>query len=729
MERRLAAVLIADVVGYGRHSRADEEDTRTRFNHDLHHIIGPMIARHSGRLVKTMGDGVLVEFKSVVDALRCAIEWQTKKAETIALRMEPDPLVFRIGINLGDIISEPPDIHGDGVNLAARVQALAQPGGIALTGAAYDQVQSRVPAEFKFIGSRSLKSIPDRVRVYQVGFRGHSATRTPPKRVSLWTVASIASCLVLAGLLAWLWSEKTPAPPPTGGTASIIVLPFDDISDGQQQGHLADGITEDLTTELAQVPGLFVISRSAAFAFREKGTPQDAANKLGVRYVMEGSVRRAGEDLRITAQLIDAKTNGHLWANRYDVTWNDVFAVQDKIVGEIAQSLKIKLSAIDRAAKMPGGTLNPMAYDSYLRGRALLKSSVSDDWRAAIDAYEKALGLDPEFGAAAAELAWVYHDALGSRLSELGIEPPVARKKEVDLLEQAAQKPSAAYYQLISDRLVGAQRSDDAISAAQAAIDLDPSDPLNCHAMAYALILNGQPARALQFIERASKLDPTWNAWRHFLKGFALFSLERYTDSVKDLEIARLSEEDFDAWSRYLGGQVLLSVYGNIDGENASDLRSELDRSSAEEGANNFSRLLALTDFPFKKSEDRDRFLKGLANENVPELPFGLDPKSPLRLHSDAIRSAFFGHELVGTQLETGESARRLTSADGKASVTVGLWHGEGTSQIEGDAICSWFPESPRNCYTVFLERNARPGVDGFLYVRPSARFLFTPVK
>jgi hypothetical protein len=205
--------------------------------------------------------------------------------------------------------------------------------------------------------------------------------------------------------------------------------------------------------------------------------------------------------------------------------------------------------------------------------------------------------------------------------------------------------------------------------------------------------------------------------------------LNRYTESVKDLEIARLSEEDFDAWSRYLGGQVLLSVYGNIDGENASDLRSELDRSSAEEGANNFSRLLALTDFPFKKSEDRDRFLKGLANENVPELPFGLDPKSPLRLHSDAIRSAFFGHELVGKQLETGESARRLTSADGKASVTVGIWHGEGTSQIEGDAICSWFPESPRNCYTVFLERNARPGVDGFLYVRPSARFLFTPVK
>ncbi len=722
VERRLAAILIADVVGYGRHSRTDEEGTRERFNSDLHNLIEPAIARHSGRLVKTMGDGILAEFKSVVDATRCAIDWQTSKAVTTEGR---DPLVFRIGINLGDIISEPPDIHGDGVNLADRVQALASPGGIALSGAAYEQVRTRVPVDFKFIGARKLKSIPEPVRIYQIKLA------SPGSDVGWrWWKPAVLLAGVVVGIMVFagiavrhMGNEPRSAPP--RGEASLVILPFDNLSDDQAQRHLADGITEDITTELARVPELFVIARSAAFAYRDKPTtPRQAADDLGVHYVLEGSVRRAGDELRVTAQLIDAETTGHVWANRYDGTWGDIFAVQDKIVSEIADSLKIKLTAAQRGAAMAGGTDNPNAYEAYLKGRGLLKSRTPDDWRAALTAYRRALDLDPDFGAASAEIAWIYHDATGNRLTALGMDGGEALNEEVKYMERAERNPSAAYYQLLSDQQLGAQRSDQAIVSAQKAIDLDPSDPLSFHAMAYALILNGQPARGLDFIERATRLDPNWSAWRHFLKGFGLFSSQRYEDALVELRKIGPSDDSFDAWSRYLGNQVLLSIYGRLGRlDDVANLRAELDVAARDENAAAFTGLLAMNGFPFKNYSDTDRFLTGLRSAGVPELPFGLDPNSRLRLRGEKIRNVFFGHELTGTQLETGEKAVRLTSIDGQATVTVGEWHGEGFSEIEGDAICSWFPTSPRNCYTVFIDKDARAGVDGFLYVRPSARF------
>jgi len=723
VERRLAAILIADVVGYGRHSRIDEERTRERFNSDLHNVIEPAITRHSGRLVKTMGDGILAEFKSVVDATRCAIDWQKTKAATPD---EKDPLVFRIGINIGDIISEPPDIHGDGVNLADRVQALASPGGIALSGAAYEQVHTKVPVDFKFMGARKLKSIPEPVRIYEVKLATSASERgwRLPKTAVLMA-AVVLGIMAFAGLVAVRRAGNEPPSVPLRGEASLVILPFDNMSDDHAQQHLADGITEDLTTELARVPELFVIARSAAFAYQGKlTTPRQAASDLGVHYVLEGSVRRAGDELRVTAQLIDAQTNGHVWANRYDGTWADIFVVQDKIVSEIANSLKVKLVAARPGAVMAGGTNNPKAYEAYLEGRALLKSSAPDDWRAALAAYQMALDLDPNFGAAAAEIAWIYHDATANRLTTLGVNEGDAISEEAKYLDRAERNPSAAYYQLLSDRLLGAQNSDQAIVSAQKAIDLDPSDPLSCHTMAYALILNGQPDAGLEYIERANKLDPNWSAWRHFLRGFGLFASQRFEEAVVELRKITLSDDSFDAWSRYLGNQVLLSIYGRLGrlGE-VENLRAELDVAARAENAAEFTGLLAMNGFPFKNNSDSKMLLDGLKAASVPELPFGLDPASNLRLPGEKIRNIFFGHELTGTQLETGEKVIRQTSIDGQASVTVGGWHGEGFSGIEGDAICTWFPTSPRNCYAVFIDKDARAGVDGFLYVRPSARF------
>jgi adenylate cyclase len=373
VERRLAAVLIADVVGYVRLSQVDEEGTRAGFQADLREVFEPNIAAHHGRLVKTMGDALLVEFQSIVDALRCAVNVQRFKIERNAGLPKAKCLVYRIGINLGDVIVEGDDIHGDGVSIADRLQALADPGGIAISGTAYDHVKSKAEIGFAYLGEQPVKHVTEPVRVYRVLMEPTAAGKTigsPSRQWRSWRRLAVPAAIVaLIGMgVAWWATSRTTADVLVAGP-SIVVLPFDNLNDDKEQGYLADGMTEDLTTELARVPGLFVISRNAAFGFRGRNLrPAQIAQELGVRYILEGSLRRAGEDIRINAQLIDATTGGHLWAEHFDGAWAQVFDLQDKIVGEIATALKLRLVVGQRASQTAGGTSNPVAYEAYLRG-------------------------------------------------------------------------------------------------------------------------------------------------------------------------------------------------------------------------------------------------------------------------------------------------------------------------------------------------------------------------
>ena len=385
MERRLAAVLIADVAGYGRLSQVDEEGTRARFQADLQEILQPKIAEHHGRLIKTMGDAVLVEFHSVVDALRCAVDVQQKEAERNIGMPSGRRMDFRIGVNLGDIIVEGDDIHGDGVNIADRMQALAEPGGIAISGTAYDHVKMKLPLGFASLGQQKVKSIDDPVRVYRVLLDPVSAGRTigaegPPGRAfrpAIVVAAAVVLLLGIAAAVAWdpiqtaIKGEPTdPNTAALAATPSLVVLPFDNISDDKEQGFLADGITEDLTTELARIPGLFVVSRNAAFTYKGKAIqPSEVGQALGVRYILEGSIRRVGDDLRINAQLIDATSSGHLWAERYDGALSEVFHLQDQIVESIANALRLRLVSTQSGTQMVGGTSDAAAYEVYLRGK------------------------------------------------------------------------------------------------------------------------------------------------------------------------------------------------------------------------------------------------------------------------------------------------------------------------------------------------------------------------
>lgn len=430
MERRLSAVLIADVVGYSRLSQVDEERTRRAFGSDLKDIFEPLIGQNEGRLVKTMGDGILAEFRSVVHALTCAVAIQEAKARRNAGCAPEQRLDFRIGLNLGDVIVEGDDIHGTGVNIAARLQVLAPAGGIVLSGTAYDHVAQIPGIRFQSLGTKVLKNITDPVRAYAAvkapGERTTAGTSKPQSRFSRrlgaqgpWILLGLAVTLTLAaagyfGLRPLMRAGESSASAIVAGDSepSLVVLPFDTIGGDQDQAYLADGMTEDLTTELARIPGLFVASRNAAFSYKGKSAPPaQVAKDLNVVFILEGSIRRIGDDMRINAQLIDSRSGGHLWAERFDGRWTDVFALQDKVLSSVSAALKLRLVPNQQGMEYAGGTDSPAAYDLYLQGQDRARRERPRDFADAAALFRQALSVDPDFGRAAAKLAFLYWNA------------------------------------------------------------------------------------------------------------------------------------------------------------------------------------------------------------------------------------------------------------------------------------------------------------------------------
>src|SRR5437660_118217 len=368
--RRLTAILAADVVGYSRLMGADEEGTHERFKAHLRELVDPKIREHHGRIVKTTGDGVLAEFASVVDAVRCAGEIQRAMADRDLDLAEERRLRFRIGVNLGDVIADGGDIYGDGVNIAARLEGLASPGGICVSGTVRDHIGDRLPYAFEDMGEQSVKNIVRPVRVYAVRPEGIGS---PTAGVSSTTSGS---------------------PPIAAPRLSIVVLPFTNLSDDREQQYFADGITEDLTTDLSRIPGMFVISRNTAFTYRNKPIDtKQIGRELGVRYVLEGSVRRSGNQVRVNAQLIDAEADAHLWAERVDGDTSDLFGLQDEVTSRIAVSLNLELVGAEAARP----TEHPGALDYILRGRAArLRPNSREVYAEAIGLFEHALALDSQ---------------------------------------------------------------------------------------------------------------------------------------------------------------------------------------------------------------------------------------------------------------------------------------------------------------------------------------------
>jgi adenylate cyclase len=371
MERRLAAILTADVVGYSRLIRADEEGTIAALRALRANLIDPKIAAHRGRIVKLMGDGMLAEFASVVDAVHAAIEAQRSIIEHNAGLPEKKRIEFRVGINLGDVVIDGDDIQGDGINVAARLEGMAEPGGICVSGMVYEGVRDRIDALFEDMGEHEVKNIDRPVRMWR------------------WVAGAAPST---ATSLAFSTPLALPDKP------SIAVLPFDNMSGDVEQEYFADGISEDIITSLSKLSGLLVIARNSSFAYKGKAINlQKVASELGVRYVLEGSVRKSGERVRISAQLIDRETGGHLWAERFDRDLTDIFAVQDEVTQEIVSAMAVKLTGDEKIRLPQSATDNLDAYDYFLRGREQFWLFSKEGIAQAGIMLRQAIKLDPNF--------------------------------------------------------------------------------------------------------------------------------------------------------------------------------------------------------------------------------------------------------------------------------------------------------------------------------------------
>jgi adenylate cyclase len=532
--RRLAAILAADVAGYSGLMGADEEGTHERLQAHRRELVGPKIGEHFGRIVKNTGDGVLAEFPSVVDAVRCAAELQRTMTDREAAMPEDRRIRFRIGINLGDVIVEDDDIFGDGVNVAARLEALAEPGGICISRMVRDQIRDKLPLALEDLGEQSVKNIARPVRVYALRAETAEAPRATslptdppislpvavhPRRTTarIATAAGAAAALVIAAAAWWLWPAAKPSPasavaattsiaqPLTAPRLSIVVLPFANLSDEKEEQYFADGITEDVTTDLSRISDSFVISRSTAFTYRNKPIDvKQIGRELGVRYLLEGSVRRSGNQLRVSAQLIDAETDAHLWADRFDRDIGDLFALQNEITSRLANALSVELIA----AETTRPTEHPDALDYILRGRAAQSKPVSrENFAEQISLFEHALALDPQSFEGQSRLAI----ALAGRVLNGVTDSAGADLARAEgLVGQAlAASPRYAYAHHTKATVLRAQnRCEEATPEYETALALN-------HNMAYALIglgwckvYAGSLDEAIALVEQAIRLSP-----------------------------------------------------------------------------------------------------------------------------------------------------------------------------------------------------------------------------
>lgn len=571
MERKLAAIMVADVVGYSRLMESDEQGTLSAVTERRKEVIEPFLAMHGGRIVKLMGDGVLAEFASAVNAVQCALDIQ--KGMSAANDGVPNDrkILLRIGINLGDIIFEAGDVYGDGVNIAARLESLADPETVLISGTIYDQVKNKNQWQFEDIGAQSLKNISNPVRTYRV-----SIINSPKP------------------------AQKLPFP----SKPSIAVLPFDNMSGDPEQQYFSDGTTEDIITELSRFRQLFVIARNSSFVFREKPVDiGEIGQRLGVRYLVEGSIRRMGDRVRVTAQLIDTTTSAHVWADRYDRELKDLFSIQDELVQTIVATVagRLEVDSMKQLRQKP--TENLTAYDCYLRGIEYHQRFTDEDAERAREMLERAVRLDPDFSLPLPWLALMHASYWHRTGSASDLDQAFAlAQKAVALDEDDSRGHNILGFIYLEKRHF--QRAEAHLSRA---VLLNPNDG---HAAAhladfYAYI--GRPEDALDWIEKAIRLNPFHPDWYSVFRAEAFYAARRYGDAAASLERATTLS---------VSGHTVAAACFAMAGMN-EDAQTHAAQVLTREPT--FSSRAQVAREPFKFEADAEHFLEGLRRAGLPE--------------------------------------------------------------------------------------------------------------
>ncbi|MFI4949005.1 MAG: adenylate/guanylate cyclase domain-containing protein [Alphaproteobacteria bacterium] len=564
VQRRLAAILAADVAGYSRLMGADEEGTLARLKALRAGLIDPAIAGHNGRIVKTTGDGLLAEFASVVDAMRCAIQWQAAMTERAASGID-----WRIGVNLGDIIIDEGDIHGDGVNIAARLEAMAEPGGICVSHAVLTQTRGKLDFPVEDLGDQALKNIAQPVHVFRV--------------------------------LAQEKPMPEPAALPLPDKPSIAVLPFQSISGDPEQEYFADGMVEEIITALSRIRWLFVIARNSSFTYKGQAVDvKQVGRELGVRYVLEGSVRKGGSRVRITGQLIDAQTGTHLWADRFDGSLEDVFELQDKIALSVAGVIEPALLAAEmrRSAARPTSDLG--AYDLYLRALAVFFPITQERVVEALGLLEQAIAIDPRYGPALAWAAICYMRFYQDGWTD---EPETTRRKGIDLARQALQAGQNDPGVLANAANVLAQFGEDSgamIGLVDRALALNPSYARGWFVSSILRLFAGQPDLAIEHVETSLRLSPRERMGQPLVViGTAYFLKRQFDEAASKLLLSIQDHPGFPVAYRILA--ACDAHMGRLDAarEIVAQLRA-------------ITPLVAPSELAFRVPEDRELLLSGL---------------------------------------------------------------------------------------------------------------------
>ena len=571
--RRLAAILAADVAGYSRLIGADEGGTLQALKAIRAELIDPTIAAHNGRLVKTTGDGLLVEFSSVVGALRCATEVQAGLAERNATTPTEKRIEFRIGINVGDIVVEDGDIFGDGVNVAARLEALAEPGGICMSARVQEDAVGKLDRTFEDMGEQALKNIARPVRAYRIATGGGSATAP--------------ETLVL----------------PLPDKPSIAVLPFANISGDPEQDYFADGMVEEIITALSRIRWVFVIARNSSFTYKGQNVDvKQVGRELGVRYVLEGSVRRAGGRVRITAQLIDALNGAHLWADRFDGSLDEIFDLQDKVAHSIAGVIEPTLQAAEIRYSVERPTKDLTAYDLYLRARAVASSYEREHLTEALDLLDQAIAREPRYGSALALAATYRVDLENYDWADHHAEQE-NRRAAVDLARESLRVAADDPGVLGRAAIVLARFGED-IDAALALIDraltLNPSFAFGWYWSGWLRLFAGQADLAIEHFETSMRLNPRGQRGFHLSGiGCAHFVSHRFEDALAALRVALEEVPSFTPTHR-----ALAACYAHMG--RLEEARTTVKRLSA------LTPVIVQTVNPFRDPEHVELFVLGL---------------------------------------------------------------------------------------------------------------------
>jgi adenylate cyclase len=584
MARRLAAILSADVAAYSRLMGEDEEAT-VRTVTVYRDVIAALVQQHRGRVVDAPGDNLLAEFASVLDAVQCAVAIQRELNARNTALPPPRRMQFRVGINLGDVIPDGERIYGDGVNIAARLESLAEAGGICISGTVYDQVATKLPLTYKFLGQQSVKNIARPVRAYRV--QGASGPVDRKGRLRHWcgtgprlrmVLAVVGLLLLLGGGVVGWWLFLPPSWPTVGAPAqevsalalpdkpSIAVLPFVNMSDDPGQEYFSDGMTEDLITDLSALSGLFVIARNSVFTYKGKAVkPEQVRRELGVRYVLEGSIRKANDRVRITVQLVDTTTGYHLWATRYDRVVQDIFAVQEEIARRITRALAVRLTPEEAEYMGRPYTDNVEAWQYFVQGADFYRRYTKAENAQARALFAQAIRLDDQFARAYALLAATHRQDWTLAWSP----DPAASEAEADRLAQHAvdlarlepePKPSLPYalQQLVYVRLYQS-RHQEAQEAAEEAVRRNPNYADGIAVLAQVLIYRGQTRYALDRMEIAKRLDPKYPAYydyhvgqAYYVEGFLTGQNQHYVTAELQLREALKKNPNFRPARIYL---------------------------------------------------------------------------------------------------------------------------------------------------------------------------------